>query len=83
MFILAPVFFPSGHVIKSSGKLFAANPLNDLFAPVADNFNCFDSRERRGFNGHGLSPFLATKEQTVCPSILDIIGRLLPFLSSI
>ena len=75
LFVLAPVYFPSCHVIKSSGKLFASNPLHDLFAPVTDNFNCLDSRERRGFDGHARFPFLSTEEQAVCPSILDIIGR--------
>src|SRR5436190_6175103 len=50
LFVLVPVFFPICHVIKSSGKLLASNPLNVLFASVTDNFNCFDSRVRRGFN---------------------------------
>src|SRR6266705_4904219 len=44
LFVLAPVLFPPCHVIKSSDKLFASNPLNDLFAAVTDNFDCFDSR---------------------------------------
>ena len=60
LLVLAPVFFPLCHVIKSSGKLFASKPFYDLFAAVTDNFNLFDSRVRRGFNGHPLSPFLAT-----------------------
>ena len=50
LFVLAPVLFPLCHVIKSSGKLFASNPLSDLFAAIADNFNCSDLRVRRGFN---------------------------------
>jgi hypothetical protein len=58
LFVLVPVLFPLCHVIKSGGKLVASNPLNGLFAAVTDNFNCFDSRVRRGFNGHALSPFL-------------------------
>ena len=43
-FVLAPLLFPLCHVIKSSGKFFASNPLNDLFAAVTDNFNRSDSR---------------------------------------
>src|SRR6266404_3738868 len=50
LFILAPVLFPLCHVIKSSGKLVTSNLLEGLFAAVTDDFNCFDSRVRRGFN---------------------------------
>ena len=50
LFVLAPVVFPLCHVIKSSDKVFASKPLNDLFAAVTDNFNCSDFRARRGFN---------------------------------
>src|SRR6266576_6323996 len=55
LLVLAPVLFPLCHVIKARGKLFASNPLNDLFAAVTDNFNRFDSRARRGFNCHTVS----------------------------
>jgi hypothetical protein len=44
LFVFAPVLFPLCHIIKASGKLFASNPFNVLFAAVTDNFNCFGSR---------------------------------------
>jgi hypothetical protein len=44
LFVLAPVLWPLCHIIKASGKLFALNPFNVLFAAATDNFNCFGSR---------------------------------------
>jgi hypothetical protein len=52
LLVFVSVLLPLCHVIKSSGKIFASKPLNDLFTALTDNFNRFDSRVRRGFNGH-------------------------------
>ena len=52
LLVLAPVLCPLRHVIKSSRKLFASDPLNDLLAAVTDNFNWLDWRVRNGFGWH-------------------------------
>jgi hypothetical protein len=41
LFIITPVFWPFGHFKKAASKVFAPDPLDDLFAPVTSDFDCF------------------------------------------
>ena len=43
LFILLPELWPLGHFKKAASKVFALNALNDLFAAVTCNFDCFYS----------------------------------------
>jgi hypothetical protein len=43
LFILLPEFWPLGHFKKAASKIFALNALNDFFAAVTCNFDCFYS----------------------------------------
>ena len=40
--VIAPVLFPLTHVIKPGAKLFTSKALDNLFATITRNFDCFN-----------------------------------------